>query len=596
MSYVLFTDSSCNLSQKMLDNNNISCIPFSFSINGKSDITDKDISSFDAKKYYDRMRQGMTVTTSQVTPDKYMDAFKEELEKGNDILYIGLSSAVSGAFSSAQVARRELLEEYPDRIIVLADSRGASLGVGLVVLQAAANLENGLSLKDNYENLKIYIRSLYQVFTVDDLNYLKNTGRISGKDALVGNVLNIKPVLKGSPRGEIVATGKARGTKKAIGAMLEKYNTLVKDSKNQVVAIAHADNEEGALLLSQGLKELNPPKKILIENFDPVMGAHVGPGALALFFIGEEGVREKWYYIIMDRIINYVISNEYDGISLLAFLELKGYSSKILTKLRKDCSCTLINNKPSFLNSKLFSGDNISVHIKEESVNEKIVPVEISFDIVYEDEDIILINKPFDMPIHPSLNNYDNSLANALSYYFQNESTPFIYRCLNRLDRDTSGLTLVAKNPLSGAVLSRDMKYRKISRTYTAIVSGKLDENNGTIDKPIGRKMQSCIERCIDYKNGEKAVTHFQVIKYYPASDLSLVKLNLETGRTHQIRVHMKSIGHPLIGDFLYYPEGMDIIKRQALHAGELAFIHPITREEMHFTLPLPPDMSAVIS
>ena len=164
---------------------------------------------------------------------------------------------------------------------------------------------------------------------------------------------------------------------------------------------------------------------------------------------------------------------------------------------------------------------------------------------------------------------------------------------MNRLDRDTSGLTLVAKNPLSGAILSRDMKDRKISRTYTAIVCGRLEETTGTIDKPIARKEASCIERCVDYDKGERAVTHYEVIEYNARKDLSLIRLKLETGRTHQIRVHMTSIDHPLIGDFLYNPDN-NILKRQALHAGELAFIHPITRNEMSFNIPLPEDMLSV--
>ena len=194
------------------------------------------------------------------------------------------------------------------------------------------------------------------------------------------------------------------------------------------------------------------------------------------------------------------------------------------------------------------------------------------------------------MPTHPSMDNYDNTLANAVLMYYQKQGIPFTFRCLNRLDRDTTGLTVIAKNALSSALLSSAIRTRQIHRSYLAIVSGITPES-GTIDAPIARKDSSVIEREVNFSSGERAVTHFR--RLAERNGLSLVLLTLETGRTHQIRVHMKYIGHPLIGDFLYHPDFRQI-DRQALHAARLSFLHPIKKEPLVFTAPLPPDMQAL--
>ena len=193
------------------------------------------------------------------------------------------------------------------------------------------------------------------------------------------------------------------------------------------------------------------------------------------------------------------------------------------------------------------------------------------------------------MPRHPSLNNYRNSLANALMYYYQAQGLPFIFRCTNRLDRDTSGLTVIAKHLVSSSILSALAVNHEITREYLAIVRGIPAPSAGTINAPIGRTGSSLIERKIDFENGEHAVTHYRVLD--TKNGHSLVSLILETGRTHQIRVHMKYIGYPLIGDYLYNPD-MEHMRRQALHSYRLAFRHPISGEQMAFTAPLPEDMN----
>ena len=194
------------------------------------------------------------------------------------------------------------------------------------------------------------------------------------------------------------------------------------------------------------------------------------------------------------------------------------------------------------------------------------------------------------MPIHPSLNNYENTLANAVAYYYDSQNIPFVFRCINRLDRDTTGVTMLAKNPFSAGILSEMVRNREIHREYLAIADGLFDAKEGLVDAPIGRKDGSTIEREVNYETGEKAVTHYSILKENQVLNCSLLKLWLETGRTHQIRVHMKHLGHPLLGDFLYNPD-MTHIKRQALHSYSLTFNHPITKEPMQFVAPVPDDM-----
>ena len=203
-----------------------------------------------------------------------------------------------------------------------------------------------------------------------------------------------------------------------------------------------------------------------------------------------------------------------------------------------------------------------------------------------------MINKPAGMPVHPSMGNHDNSLANALMYYFNSQGLSFVFRCINRLDRDTTGLTIVAKHALASGILGKAVAKRDIHRTYYAVCSGHTPDC-GRIDAPIARRSDSAIERCVDFDKGEYAITDYTRLKYNPDKDLSLVQLKLLTGRTHQIRVHMKYIGFPLIGDFLYNPD-YTYMDRQALHSGRLEFIHPVTGEKMDLISDIPSDMKSL--
>lgn len=295
----------------------------------------------------------------------------------------------------------------------------------------------------------------------------------------------------------------------------------------------------------------------------------------------------------MNRTLTYHITEEDAGLRIEQYLRRHGYSRQNLTELKKMPESVLLNDIWSYLTQPLSAGDILVIRIQETAVSEKIPPTALPLDILYEDEDILVVNKPAGMPIHPSMNNYYHSLANACAYYYQQQNKPFIFRCTNRLDRDTSGVTVIAKHMLSSNILSSYAYKHQIDREYLAIVRGNVTPVSGTIDAPLSRKSGSVIERVVDFEHGERAVTHYQVIA--EKNGHSLVSLHLETGRTHQIRIHMKYLGFPLIGDYLYNPD-MEVINRQALHSHCLRFAHPITGETMEFTAPLPDDMKQVLS
>ena len=294
----------------------------------------------------------------------------------------------------------------------------------------------------------------------------------------------------------------------------------------------------------------------------------------------------------MNRNIDYIIDEDSAGLRVEQFLRRKRYSGQNLSEIKRMPKSILVNGVHYYMRQELSKGDHLQVCICETKNSEKIPPTNLPLDIIYEDEDILVLNKPAGMPIHPSLNNYTNSMANALAYYFQSQGKPFIFRCCNRLDRDTSGLTVVSKHLVSGSILSDMTKYREVHREYLAIARGSVTPSEGTIQAPLGRKEGTIIERTVDWEHGEDAVTHYKVVK--EANGHSLVSLRLETGRTHQIRIHMKYLGYPLIGDYLYNPD-MEYMTRQALHSHHMEFTHPITGEHMSFTAPLPEDMARVM-
>lgn len=285
--------------------------------------------------------------------------------------------------------------------------------------------------------------------------------------------------------------------------------------------------------------------------------------------------------------IQYKIDKAYDGYKIGDFLKKQGYSKRNILALKRYPEKILVNGKWEFVNYILKDGDELMLRFEEVTSSVRIEPQDIPIDIIYEDEDILVVNKPSFMPIHPTVNHEKNTLANAVMYYYQKQGLEHVFRCMNRLDANTSGLTIMAKHKYSGAQLGDAMRNRNIHREYCAIVWGEDIPDEGCINMPIGKKEGSVIERMVR-EDGLDAITHYQVLQR--KNGLSFVKLKLETGRTHQIRVHMKAIGHPLIGDDLYAPEHM-LMNRQALHSAKLVFPHPMTGEEMTLECPLPMDM-----
>ena len=255
----------------------------------------------------------------------------------------------------------------------------------------------------------------------------------------------------------------------------------------------------------------------------------------------------------MDRIFHYQITENERGTTVLDFLRKKGFSRHILSSMKADKEALTRNGQRISGREQLLAGDYFRVRLLETVDSDGIIPVSMPLSILYEDEDILVINKPADMPVHPSIGNYTNTLANGVAAYLDAKGEHSPFRCINRLDRDTSGAP-----------------------------------PNGTISAPISRVDDSVIERHVDFLHGEPAVTHYERLE--TKNEHSLLEIHLETGRTHQIRVHMGYIGHPLPADYLYHPE-YDCFKRQPLHSLQLEFRHPVTDKSMCLLAPVPEDM-----
>ncbi|RXT08057.1 RluA family pseudouridine synthase [Ammoniphilus sp. CFH 90114] len=236
----------------------------------------------------------------------------------------------------------------------------------------------------------------------------------------------------------------------------------------------------------------------------------------------------------------------------------------------------------------LQAGQRLQVHLfKEEDYG--VVPEYLPLEPLYEDDHLLVINKPVDMDTHPNQEHQGGTLANAVAYHWQVQGLSTKVRHIHRLDRDTTGGVIFAKHALSGAMLDRMLSARVIKRTYVAFAHGLLKQQKGKIDQPIGRDRHHPTRRRVS-ERGDQAITHFRLIELFRDHHLSLVELQLETGRTHQIRVHMSHIGHPLVGDHLYGGK-VHLFPRQALHAGRIELLHPLTGQNLNITVPWPNDL-----
>lgn len=289
------------------------------------------------------------------------------------------------------------------------------------------------------------------------------------------------------------------------------------------------------------------------------------------------------------RELVYTVTAEYDGQSLQSFLRRgNGYSTRMLARIKQIDRGMTADGRPIRTIDRVAAGQIIVLKLPEDTV--QVEPVELPLEVLYEDEAVLLLNKPPRIAVHPSAGRTEPTVANAVVAHYQKAGSPAAFRPLNRLDRNTSGLLLAAKNAHAAHVLSDARADGRLQKVYYAVALGRL-EGSGTIDQPIRIREGSCIAREVG-EGGKPSVTHWQALD--SDGDITLLRVVIDTGRTHQIRVHMAWLGHPLAGDTLYGTDGMRL-PRHALHCAEMDFPHPESGELMRFACPLPDDMAALL-
>lgn len=287
--------------------------------------------------------------------------------------------------------------------------------------------------------------------------------------------------------------------------------------------------------------------------------------------------------------LSYINLNKYFNVKEVLKAEFS-MSDRLLLKLKK-LDKIYLNGKVTSVNHPIVENDLIECHLDYDEDNSNIVPTKISINIIYEDEAYLVVNKPAGIPVHPSMDHYTDSLANGVIFYFNQIGLKKKIRPVNRLDKDTSGIVIFAKNEYIQECLIKQMKNKQFIKKYIAIVNGNLDNLEGIINAPIARKENSIIERCVS-ETGDTAITHYKVLKRNDNFDV--IECILETGRTHQIRVHFAYLGHSLLSDTLYGVSS-PLINRQALHAYEVEFIHPITKQKVKYIADIPDDFKNIL-
>lgn len=286
--FKIFTDSSANLPKRIIKKYDIGVAPFICIYNGVEHLCSDDINEFDYDAFYAAMRSKSPVTTSMVNEDTFYNMFKSTAEKGEKLLYIGMSSALSGTFAAANRALHQLKDDYPYFEYHAIDTLSGSLGEGLICYYAVLMRERGNDITLTASKLHYIVERLRSHFTPEDLFYIKRGGRISATAAIAGSLLGIKPMLKTQTDGKIIMSGKVRGRKAALDKLIDEFKRSVDMAKKQIVAISHADCKDDAEYLKSKLKLLPFVSDILLEPMEPVTAAHGGPGMIALFYIGRE--------------------------------------------------------------------------------------------------------------------------------------------------------------------------------------------------------------------------------------------------------------------------------------------------------------------
>ena len=286
MGIKIITDSSCDLPREYVDDNNIEVISLVLNLNGQI-IKDDLGKTLSYKDFYQKMRDGATPTTSQVNAHEFEEAFIKHIKNGDSIIYISISASLSGTFNSANIAKNNLLEEYPEAKIELVDSLSASMGQGLLVLKACEMRDNGASIEEIVEWIEENKRKVIHSILIDDLNHLKRGGRISGATATIGGLLNIKPSAYLDDEGKLAQGEKIKGKKKALRFLANEVKERAIDSENEVLYICHGDCQEEAKSLRDIIEEEVKFKNVIINYVGNVIGAHTGPGALAVIFLGK---------------------------------------------------------------------------------------------------------------------------------------------------------------------------------------------------------------------------------------------------------------------------------------------------------------------
>lgn len=287
MSFAIYADSGANLTLDLIKKLNIKIIPFTYSIGDKVYDCSETTDDASAHKFYDMLRNKVVIKTSMINTDRFTKAFRNELCAGKDVFFVGISSGISGTINAAKAAAQLLKNEFPERKVIVFDSLGAGLGTGLLVCKAADMRADGMEIEDVEKELLSCRDNLCEFFTVDDLNFLKRSGRLSGASSTIGTILQIKPILRGDKEGHIVAFENHRGRKHAINALVELFKKKARNIHENRIAISHGDCLEDAKLLAARIKEIASPKELIIAMHEPLTGAHVGPGMLALFFFGD---------------------------------------------------------------------------------------------------------------------------------------------------------------------------------------------------------------------------------------------------------------------------------------------------------------------